>query len=110
MKIIIKSVNFKTGIVLQEFVREKIRKLFNHYKNIIRANVILREGKNRNQNNKLCEIRLIIPGNDLFVKKRSAVYENSVLQAVEVLQKTLNRKKTKVITNRHTFNSLTWTE
>ena len=101
MDIIIKSVNFKTGIMLERFVRDKVGKLFNQCHDIIRANVILREGKIGNPGNKLCKIRLMIPGNDHFVKKSSEVYEKSVLQAVEVLQKILRRKKTRLITKRH---------
>ena len=74
MEIIINSVNFKTDEALESFVREKVSKLFNHCDRIIRANVILREVENGNVKNKLCKIRLMIPGNDHFVKKCTAVY------------------------------------
>jgi ribosome-associated translation inhibitor RaiA len=101
MEIIINSVNFKTDTTLETFVREKVSKLFNQCDKIIRANVILRETQKGNPENKLCEIRLMIPGNDHFVRKCTAVYENSILQAIEVLQKIIRRKKSKVITKRH---------
>jgi ribosome-associated translation inhibitor RaiA len=95
MEIIINSVNFKTDTKLEGFVREKVSKLFNKSNQIIRANVVLRELENRNPKNKLCEIRLMIPGNDHFVTKCTGVYEKSILQAVEVLQTIIRRKKTK---------------
>jgi len=101
MEIIISTLNFKTDTTLETFVREKVSKLFNQCKTIIRANVILREGENGNLENKQCEIRLMIPGNDHFVKKSTGGYEKSVSQAVEVLQKILRRKKSKVIAKRH---------
>ena len=101
MEIIINSVNFKTDTALEIFVKEKVSKLFNQCDKIIRANVILRESEKGNPENKLCEIRLMIPGNDHIVKKCTAVYKKSILQAVEVLQKIIRRKKTKVIRERH---------
>ena len=69
MEIIINSVNFKADTTLETFVKEKVSKLFNQCDKIIRANVILRETENGNPENKLCEIRLMIPGNDHIVKK-----------------------------------------
>jgi len=101
MEIIINSVNFKTDTALETFVREKVSKLYNQCDKIIRANVILRESEKGNPENKLCEIRLMIPGNDHFVRKCTAVYEKSILQAVEVLQKIIRRKKNKVIKERY---------
>ena len=101
MEIIINSVNFKADTALETFVKEKVSKLFNQCDNIIRANVILRETEKGNPENKLCEIRLMIPGNDHIVKKCTAVYEKSILQAVEVLQKIIRRKKNKVIKERY---------
>lgn len=101
MEIIISTINFKTGTSLETFVREKVSKLFNHCKTIIRAHVILREGENGNPENKQCEIRLMIPGYDHFVKKSTGVYEKSISQAVEVLQKILRRRKNRVIAKRY---------
>lgn len=100
MDIIIKSVNFKASNALERFVREKVGKLFNHSNNIIRANVILRKGENGSVENKQCQITLMIPGNDHIVKRKAGVYEKSVSQAVEVLQKILRRKKTRLIARR----------
>ena len=101
MDIIIKSVNFKASLALETFIKEKVGKLFNRSNNIIRAYVILREGENPSFENKQCQINLMIPGNDHIVKKKTGLYEKSVLQAVEVLQKILRRKKTKLIAKRN---------
>jgi hypothetical protein len=101
MEIIISTVDFKTSTTLDAFVRQKVSKLFKQCNRIIRANVVLRETESGNPENKLCEIRLMIPGNDHFVRKCSAVYEKSVLQSVEVLKKIMNRKKIMEITKRY---------
>src|SRR5438874_381458 len=102
MEIIINSVNFKSG-TLEAFIREKVGKLFIKCNNIIRANIVLRQTEEGKTENKLCEIRLMIPGYDHLVKKSTGVYEKSVLQAVKVLQKIIRRRKTKVITKRHSY-------
>ena len=100
MNIIIKSVDFKSDNKLETFVREKVKKLFTQYDNIIRANVILRKGAGKTPENKLCEIRLVVPGYDHFVKKRSIGFHNAVSRSVEVLQEILRRNKTKLISTR----------
>lgn len=101
MDIIIKSVNFKPAFRLEQFIREKISKLFNQSATIIRADVILRKNEDNNPENKLCEIRLIVPGYDHFVAKTTEAYEKSVLEAVKILQKLLRRKKGKLIAKRY---------
>lgn len=100
MNIIIKSVDFKTGKTLEAFVKNKVSKLFRQCGNIIRANVILRKGESKNPENKLCEIRLVVPGYDHFVKKSTGEYYKSVSQSVDVLQEILRRNKTKPLTRR----------
>lgn len=101
MELIINSVNFKSSADLETFIREKVSKLFHQCDKIIRADVTLRESDTGNPENKLCEIRLMIPGNDHFVTKCTGVYEKSILQAVKVLQEIIRREKNKMITKRH---------
>jgi len=100
MNIIIKSIDFKAGNKLETFVREKVKKFFRQCDNIVRANVILRKGSSKNPENKLCEIRLVVPGYDHYVKKSSIGYRRSVSQSVDVLQEILRRNKSKLIARR----------
>ena len=100
MNIIIKSVDFKAKDTLQFFIREKVGKLFNQSNRIIRANVLLRKEQKNNRENKLCEIRLEVPGNDHFVRLKTEVFEKSILEAVEKLQKMLRRNKNRIIARR----------
>lgn len=103
MNIIIKSADFKIGRGLETFVREKVKKLFRQSDNIIRAHVMLRKGANKSPKNKLCEIRLEVPGYDHFVKKSSEEYGKSVSRAVDVLQKILRRNKNRQLAARQTL-------
>jgi ribosomal subunit interface protein len=105
MNIIIKSVDFKTSVTLENFIREKVSKLHNYCDSIIRANVVLRKQEKGNTENKSCEIKLMVPGYDHIVKKTTDVYEKSIAQAVEVLQKIIRRNKAWRIAKRNS-NSL----
>ncbi|MEO8711594.1 MAG: ribosome-associated translation inhibitor RaiA [Parafilimonas sp.] len=100
MNIIIKSVNFKASDNLKAFIHEKLKKLFRYSDNIIRVNTVLRKGESKNPQNKLCEIRLIVPGYDHYVKKSSEEFQRSVSQSVEVLEEILRRNKTRLLINR----------
>jgi ribosome-associated translation inhibitor RaiA len=94
------SVQFKASLELENFVKEKVSKIFDQDDSIIRADVTLFEGAPGNLRNKFCEIQLSVPGENHFVKKNSENYEKSILAAVEALQKILRRKKTKKIIKR----------
>lgn len=85
MDIIIQSLGFKASDALEVYIREKLGKLTPNDR-IVRANVILFLGPDRATQNNYCEIRLEVPGNDLFVKESDPEFEQAVDQAVNKLQ------------------------
>lgn len=91
MDIIIQSLGFKAGDTLEQFIREKMTGLKSDH--IIRANVTLFQGQNSSPENNYCEVRLEVPGNDLFVKKNNQYYETAVSDCIEVLAAMLNKTK-----------------
>ncbi len=95
MKINLQSLHFKASSQLKEFVEEKVGKLFHQNENILSAEVTLFADDIKIPTNKVCEIRLVVPGYDDFVKKSASSFEEAVLDAVETLQKILRRKKSK---------------
>jgi putative sigma-54 modulation protein len=97
MDIIIQSLGFKAGESLEHFIAEKMNGLKSD--TIIRANVTLFKGPDTNPENNYCEVRLEVPGNDLFVKKSSQYFETSVSECTEILTSMLNKTK-KVSTDR----------
>jgi len=94
------SVHFKASSELEDFVNEKVSKLFEQDRSIIRADVTLFEGASGNPRNQFCEIQLSVPGENHFIKKSSENYEKSILAAIGSLQKVLRRKKTKKVISR----------
>ncbi len=93
MKINLQSLHFKASDNLKEFVEEKVGKLSRYDDKIISADVTLFSDDGKSIDNKVCEIRLVVPGYDDFVKKNAISYEEATLQAVEALQKIMRRKK-----------------
>lgn len=93
MNIIIQSLGFKASDALEGFINEKLDTLKSDH--IVSANVTLYKGSDANPENNYCEIRLEVPGNDLFVKKHSPHFETSVSECIEVLKQQENKVKSK---------------
>lgn len=98
MDVIIQSLGFKASEHLEDYIREKLEKL-TPSDGIIRANVVLFQGPEKATANDYCEIRLEVPGNDLFVKEHSAYFEQAIDESVNKLQAILRKNKEKA-TNR----------
>ena len=95
MKINLQSLHFKASDQLKEFVEEKVGKLSHLNEEILSAEVTLIADDIKIKSNKVCEIRLVVPGYDEFVKKEATSFEEAVLDAVETLQKVVRHKKDK---------------
>jgi len=96
MKIKINAVHFKTDKKLEEFIHEKIEKLSNLYDGVVESEVSLKLENSEKEDNKVAEIRLAIRGNDLYAKKQSKTFEESIDSSVEDLCKQLVKHKEKV--------------
>lgn len=97
MEVQIQSLHFDADTKLIDFIKERVGKLNLFYDNIVGAEVILRVEKSDVKENKLSEIKLAIPGKDLFAKKQSKSFEASVDEAVEALRRQLAKHKGKVL-------------
>ncbi len=96
MNVKINAVHFKSDKKLETFIREKLQKMPTLFDGIIGSEVILKLENTETRDNKIVEIRLVIPGYDLFVKKQSRTFEESTDQAVEALKRQLVRHKEKI--------------
>ncbi|MBK7308038.1 MAG: HPF/RaiA family ribosome-associated protein [Chitinophagaceae bacterium] len=61
MKINIQSPGFKVNPQLNLFIQEKAEKLFNYYSDLISIEISLKISNSDTKENKVCEIRLVIP-------------------------------------------------
>ena len=97
MDVIIQSLGFKAGEGLESYIREKLSKLTPN-ENIVRANVTMYVGADKNTPDTWCEIRLEVPGNDLFVKESAKDdFEQAVDTTINKLQGILRKAKEKQV-------------
>jgi putative sigma-54 modulation protein len=94
MDVIIQSLGFKHSDSLEQYINQKLEKLTPSDR-IIRANVTLFQGPDRATPNDYCEIRLEIPGPDLFVKESSQEFEQAIDECINKLQSILRKQKDK---------------
>lgn len=95
MKINLQSLKFSAKNHLKEFVVEKVSKLERYHDKILAAEVTLTLEDEKHIENKACDIRLVIPGNDILVKRNAASFEEAILKTVETVQNQLQRRKDK---------------
>lgn len=95
MKINLQTLKFDANQGLKDYVDDKVGKLARFDDKIISAEVTLSIDGDTIEN-KFCDIRLVVPGYDDFVKKNASTFEEAILNSVDVLQKILKRKKERV--------------
>ena len=89
------SIKFDAGTKLIEFIQKKMDKLDNHYDRVIDGEVYLRLN-NEKLENKTIEIKVNVPGSQLFSKEQSNTFEQAIDQAVDALKKQLTKFKEKL--------------
>ena len=77
MKIRVQSIHFDADQKLLEFIQEKVDKLVTFYDNILGGEVFLKIDKSSDMKNKIVQIKLNIPGNDILVKEHCRTFEEA---------------------------------
>jgi len=95
MKIKVSALHFNADQKLIDFTSERVNKLETFYDKIIEGEVTFKVDKSNSNDNKVAEIKLNIPGKDLFAKKQCKSFEEAVDQSVEALRRQLRKQKTK---------------
>ena len=95
MQLNVHTVQFKADQKLIAFTEEKVDKLEQFFDNIISGEVFLRLEKSDDTKNKLAEIRIHIPGKELFAKRQCKSFEEGIDETVEALRRQLMKTKGK---------------
>ncbi|MBI1767197.1 MAG: ribosome-associated translation inhibitor RaiA [Bacteroidetes bacterium] len=90
----VQSLGFDANPPLLELVNKRLEKIAQHSDRILEARVILKLDKSDTRENKRCEIRLVIPGNDLFAKKVGGTFEEALDHVIHALEKQVSDWKT----------------
>lgn len=95
MKVNVQTPNFAAKDDLLLFVKKKLNKLEQFYDRIVFADVFLKVQKTSEKENKIVEILLSIPGDEVMVKKEAKSFEEATDEAVKALQRQLKKRKQK---------------
>lgn len=96
MKLQVHSIHFDADQKLIAFIQKKVDKLETFYDRIIDGEVYLRLEKNGVKENKIAEVKINIPGQQLFAKAQSNSFEASTDEAVEGIRRQLKKHKEKL--------------
>lgn len=96
MSTTVQSIHFDADKDLVNFIESKVSKLNQFYDRIIDSEVYLKVDKNASNENKIAEIKVAIPGKELFAKKQCKTFEEATDLAVEALRRQIRKHKGKV--------------
>ena len=103
MKITVQAIHFTADSKLVDFIQKKANKLDQFYDQIISGEVYLKLEKVEDEANKISEIKLLIPGNQLFAKEQCKTFEEATDLAIESLRKQIEKHKQKIRTHETSY-------
>ncbi len=95
MKVQVQSIHFDADAKLIDFIQMKLDKLETFYDRTVDAEVILRVN-NQGVENKTVEIKLNVPGDQLFAEKTNGSFEAATDLCTEALRKQIKKHKEKM--------------
>jgi putative sigma-54 modulation protein len=95
MKITVQSIRFNADKKLLDFIQKKANKLDQYYDHIISGEVYLKLENVEDEANKITELKLMLPGSQLFAKEQCKTFEEATDLAVESLRKQIEKHKQK---------------
>jgi len=95
MKVKVNAIHFAADQKLEDFIQKKVDKLVAYNDSIIEGEVFLRLDKSDSDDNKVTEMKLRVPGKELFAKKQSKSFEQATDEVVEALRRQLKKYKEK---------------
>ncbi len=90
------SIHFSADQKLINFINEKVDKLELFFDHITACEVYLRLDKNHEGENKIAELKLLIPGKTLIAKKQCKTFEEAIDLSVDALRKQVSKHKEKI--------------
>ncbi|MDT0677015.1 HPF/RaiA family ribosome-associated protein [Autumnicola musiva] len=98
METIFEFVHLQKSERLEEYTQQKLDKLETKYDFIVRAEVHFKKQDGQEPDGFICNIKLSVPGPQLFVESNKDSFEAAVTTSVRDLQKQLEKQKAKMKT------------
>ncbi|MBS1680897.1 MAG: ribosome-associated translation inhibitor RaiA [Bacteroidetes bacterium] len=99
MKLQVHSIHFDADDKLIDFIQKKVDKLETFYDRMVDGEVFLRLN-NEGIENKTVEIKVKVPGSQLFASEQARSFEEATDLATEALRTQLKKFKTKIRSGR----------
>ena len=96
MDIKVHAVHFSADQKLVDYIEEKVEKLNLFNDHIVTAEVFLRLDNTSDLENKIGEVKILLPGKELFAKKQAKSFEEAIDLATEAVRKQVLKEKEKV--------------
>lgn len=94
MKLQMHSIHFTADQKLLDFIQKKVDKLETYYDKIVDGEVFMRLN-NTGVDNKTIEIKLNVPGVNVFAKEKASTFEKATDLTVENLRRQIKKVKEK---------------
>jgi putative sigma-54 modulation protein len=95
MKVNVQAPNFAAKDELILFIEKRLSKLEQFYDRIVHADVYLKVQKTSEKENKIVDILLSVPGDNLIVKKEAKTFEEATDECIKSLERQLKKRKQK---------------
>ncbi len=95
MKLQMHSIRFDADQKLLDFIQKKVDKLETFYDRFIDGEIFLRIDKTDTNENKIVEVKLNVPGSQLFAKGQGTSFEAAADMAVEAIRRQIFKLKDK---------------
>ncbi len=97
MKLQVQSIHFDADQKLLEYVQKRLDKLDTFYDRITDGEVFLKLDKADARENKVVEVKLLVPNTNLFAKAHCASFEAATDEVAESLKIQLKKHKEKMM-------------
>ena len=96
MNIEFQAINYVADQELIDFAQKRVEKLAHFFDHIISTQLFTKVEKNDNMMNKFVEIKLVVPGDNMIIKKTAKSFEAAISVAVEAAKIVLKKHKEKI--------------
>ena len=96
MNIEFQAINYVADQELIDFAQKRVEKLAHFFDNIITTQLFTKVEKNDNMMNKFVELKLVVPGDNMIIKKTAKSFEAAISVAVEAAKIVLKKHKEKI--------------
>ena len=99
MQLRVQSIHFTADGKLLEFIQEKVDRLVHYDGRILGGEVCLKLDKSKDAQNKVVQIRIQIPGTNLFTRYQCRTFEEATDLCIGTLTQQIKKRKDKQYNN-----------